>query len=122
MRFYGTCPPQQVCSVLCQSDIYVSTSLGETAGYAVVEAALHELPLVATPTGWAARLVQHGNTGFRIPPKDPQAVAEAVTMVARRSAMMGRLARRRAETVIPSWTQTGRLHIELYRMLIGNRS
>ena len=112
--FHGTCPPDRVCSLLCQSDVFASSSLGETAGYAVVEAALHELPVVATPTGWAARLVENGRTGYRIPPKNPGALAEALVCAARHCTTLGQEARRWAKRAIPTWSETGQNHAALY--------
>ena len=46
--------------------------------YALIEAMMAGLPVVATEVGGVPELVEDGVTGFLVPPRDPDALAEAL--------------------------------------------
>jgi glycosyltransferase involved in cell wall biosynthesis len=62
--------------VLADWDVYVQPSLGEPFGIAALEAMAAGLPVVATSAGGLPELVEHGRTGWLIPPCDPSALAD----------------------------------------------
>ena len=59
-------------------DIFVLTSLTEGMPLVLVEAMAYGKPIVATDVGGVRELVKDGETGFVVPPKNPEAFAEAV--------------------------------------------
>jgi glycosyltransferase involved in cell wall biosynthesis len=61
-----------------EHDALVHPSTFEGFGMAVVEAMSQGLPVIATPVGCAAALVRAGETGWRVPPRDPAALAAAM--------------------------------------------
>ncbi len=61
--------------ILAASDIFVLSSESEGLPLAVIEAEMAGLPVVASSVGGMADLVQDGVTGFLVPPRNPEALA-----------------------------------------------
>lgn len=81
-------------------DISVLTSLSEGLSIAILESMNHGIPVVATRVGGNPELVVEGETGFLVPPRNPEAFAERVTALLRDPALRHRLGaagRRRVE-------------------------
>jgi glycosyltransferase involved in cell wall biosynthesis len=79
--------------------VLAPSTLPESFGRGVVEAAAMQRPVLASPLGGPAETVLHGETGWLVPPGDPEAWARAVkaalgTSPAARTAM-GQAARQR---------------------------
>ena len=86
-----------VASLLPGIDVFVLSSINEGLPLALLEAMACARPVVATDVGAAAAVVGGGGTGLLVPPKDPDALAGAVTRLLRDtkgSANMGATARR----------------------------
>ncbi len=60
------------------ADVLVHPARSEALSGALIEAAGHGLPCVATDTGGTAEIVETGVTGLLVPPGDAQALAGAV--------------------------------------------
>lgn len=59
-------------------DIFVLPSDCEPFGLIVVEAMARGLPVVATQAGGVPEIVVHGETGYLVPPRQPEAMAAAI--------------------------------------------
>lgn len=57
-------------------DVYAQPSVVEPFGIAALEAMAAGLPVVATTGSGLQEFVQHGHSGWLVPPKDPDALAE----------------------------------------------
>ena len=64
--------------ILTASDIFVLSSRWEGLPYTIIEAMMAGLPVVATRVGGVLELVEDGVTGFLVPPRNPDALAEAL--------------------------------------------
>ena len=77
LRLAGHCDDMP--AALALADVVVSASLEpEGFGRAVIEAQAMERPVIATDHGGAAETVEHGVTGWRVPPGDAGALAAAL--------------------------------------------
>ncbi|MCD4812143.1 glycosyltransferase family 4 protein [bacterium] len=59
-------------------DVFVLPSECEPFGLVLIEAMARGIPVVATQAGGVPDIVTHGETGLLVPPRDPEALAEAI--------------------------------------------
>jgi glycosyltransferase involved in cell wall biosynthesis/SAM-dependent methyltransferase len=97
-RFLG--PVDDMPALMNAADALVLSSVVEGLPIALIEAACSGLPAVATDAGGVREAVLDGQTGFICPPRDPAALAEAMSRLAALSpeacARMGLAARAHA--------------------------
>ncbi len=93
VHFTGQLPPATVRQVLENSaDIFVLNSTYEGLPHVLLEAASYGVPIVATNVGGTGEVVQHKQNGLLIPPDDPEALLEALTVLYNNPALAKRLA------------------------------
>jgi glycosyltransferase involved in cell wall biosynthesis len=76
IRWLGRIPRSATSQLYQTSDVFVFPTLSDGFGITQLEALAHGLPVITTPN--CGRVVEEGKTGFMIPPRDPQALAEAI--------------------------------------------
>lgn len=74
---------QDIPAILSQSDAFVLSSDYEGMPLAILEAMAARLPVVATAVGGVPQLVMDGETGYLVPPRQPQALADAMAALLR---------------------------------------
>ena len=57
------------------ADVFVLPTLGDTYGWALLEAMAARLPIISTSVGAIPEIVHHGVNGFVVPPSSPQELA-----------------------------------------------
>jgi glycosyltransferase involved in cell wall biosynthesis len=67
---------------LAAADIFVLPSLHENQSFAILEAMAAGLPVLSTRVGGTPELVQHGVTGWLVPPSCPDQLAEGMALLA----------------------------------------
>jgi len=98
--------------------IFVSSSRREPFANANLEAMAAGRPIVATRVGGNVEMVEHEVSGLLVEPEDPEGLAKAILRVLedeKRAEVMGRAARRQAETF--SWDGMVDKYEGLYREL-----
>jgi len=89
-----------VAAVLKVSDIGILASHEEGFSNAILEYMAASLPVVATAVGGNVEAICDGQTGFLVPPRDPEALGEAIVLLANDpelSSKMGQLGRKKVE-------------------------
>jgi glycosyltransferase involved in cell wall biosynthesis len=105
--------------VLSAFDVFVLSSHDEGMSNAILEAMAMEKPVVATDVGGTGEVVRHGQSGLLVPPKNPEALAAAVSDILSQPARareMGRLGRRIVEQGFSAHSmvrQMERLYLDL---------
>lgn len=100
VHFLGNRPDVE--QVMAAMDVFQLTSVSEGLSNTIQEAMATGLPVVATAVGGADELVVHGATGFLVPPKQPESLADALEGLLSDPSLrarMGAAARERAEQV-----------------------
>lgn len=78
-------------AIMAGLNVLVNPSMDESACYTVAEALLMRKGVIATNVGGLPDTVRHGQTGLLIPPADPAALADAVTLLLTDPELAGRL-------------------------------
>ncbi len=101
------------------ADLYVSPSLGEGFSLALADAMAAGLPQVVCDVEGCSDVVDHNQTGLIVPPKNPEAMAEAVGNLLMNQDLRIHLSegsRTKAKTF--HWDVIVEKHLEIYHQLI----
>ena len=77
-RLLGTRPPEQMPAEFAAADVFCLPSWWEAMPLSVLEAMATGLPVVATDVGDVGRSVADGVTGFVVPVRNPEKLADAL--------------------------------------------
>lgn len=80
LRFLGF--QRDVQPIILASDVLLLTSVEESFGLVIVEAAACGRPAIATACGGPEEIVRDGETGYLVPCQDPDALGRALTRLA----------------------------------------
>lgn len=104
VRVLGHVPWQQLAEWYRRATVFVMPSHYETFGISVIEAMAFGLPVVATNVGGLPEIVEDGVTGILVPPKDPDALAEAAIHLLRDPELRRRLGRAARDRVVSEFS------------------
>jgi len=104
VRFLGKIPHEDVPLAIAAGDVFVLPSLSEGLPTVVCEAMACGRPVVATAVDGTPEIVRDGETGFLVPPRDPEALARALARVLDDPALAGRMAERAGEIARERYT------------------
>ncbi|WP_144639459.1 glycosyltransferase family 4 protein [Bordetella genomosp. 13] len=103
----------------CASDVFVTTPWYEPFGITPVEAMACGRPVVGSDTGGIRSTVVHGQTGFLVPPRDPEVLAVRLAALARDRNLcrrMGAAGQRRAHRLY-TWQRVAHALLGVYRQV-----
>jgi glycosyltransferase involved in cell wall biosynthesis len=94
-----------VADVLPGFDVFVLASVPRSEGLptAILEAMACGVPIVATRVGGVSEIVEEGKTGYLVPPRDPPALADAVSRLLRDDELRADLGRCARKLVQERW-------------------
>jgi glycosyltransferase involved in cell wall biosynthesis len=107
--------------LLAAVDLFVLPSLWEGLSVALLEAMAAGKPIVATAVSGTVQAMTHGQTGLVVPPRDSQALANAIVQLLSKPAQaqaMGRAAKQHV-TINYSAQKQANEHLALYRQLLN---
>ncbi len=76
LRWHGPLPRSRAAAMFAAAQVFVLPTISDGFGIAQLEALAHGLPVIVSPN--CARIVADGVTGHIIPPRDADALAEAI--------------------------------------------
>ena len=79
LRLVGQCDDMPAALALSDVVVHASTK-PEAFGRVVIEAQAMARPIIAADLGGPVETVRHGETGWRVPPNDPDALAAAIAV------------------------------------------
>jgi glycosyltransferase involved in cell wall biosynthesis len=114
----GAVSEEEILTQLCAAHMFVLASMHEPLGVAYMEAMSAEVPTIGTDAGGVPELIQDGENGLLVPPKDPKALADAIARLATNPEMARQLSRAGRETILKSFRSTQGAET-LYEMITG---
>jgi glycosyltransferase involved in cell wall biosynthesis len=91
-----------VAAILSSLDVFVLSSYTECFPLSLLEAMAAGRPAVCTAVGGIPEMIDEGRTGYVVPPRDPEALADRISLVLsdpHLADQMGRAARARVESM-----------------------
>lgn len=122
VRFLGR--RGDVAALLGELDLVVHAAEHEACPFALLEALAHGVPVVACANGGVAEIIEHGSSGWLVPPRRPDLLAEQVEALLDNPAGMQRsaeLGRRRVEDLFDIRASVASLR-EIYARLVATAS
>ncbi|HEY8766559.1 MAG TPA: glycosyltransferase family 4 protein [Dehalococcoidia bacterium] len=109
VHFRGRVSDDDLARFMKDADVYVSPSLAEGFGLAVLEAMSTGLPVIVAASGALPELVDHERTGLIVPPADAPAMADAVRRLLDDRSLRSKLGLAAAKAVNGqyTWEETG---------------
>jgi glycosyltransferase involved in cell wall biosynthesis len=117
IRFFGSVSPDGVPQLMNDHHLLILPSYQEGRPNVVLEAMAAALPVLATDIEGTRELVQHGQTGWLVPPGDIDALSERLTTVLgakRNLAAVGLAGRQWLQEQGLTWSETARNYRHLY--------
>jgi 2-deoxystreptamine N-acetyl-D-glucosaminyltransferase/2-deoxystreptamine glucosyltransferase len=122
VHFTGFLPHAQIPAVLRHVDMLVLPSLYEDLSSVLIEAMASGLPVVATRVGGTADLVNDGVNGLLVAPRDPAALATAISRILGDPAAAARMASAARRTAAAyAWPDLARNVLDVYRQVTAGR-
>jgi len=94
-------PHRELPKLMGRWDVTVIPSVQEAFGVAALESSAMEVPVVASDVGGLRDTVRDGQTGLLVPPRSPEAIADALIMILQDADLrrrMGRAGRERVQS------------------------
>jgi len=109
--------------LLKTADIYIMPSLHEGLSLAMLEAMSMGLAMIASSVGGAAEVIEDGKSGFLIPPRDAESLAEKISFLAGNSRLREKLGENARERVVRDYSLQSRSRQleDLYRGIIKSK-
>lgn len=119
IRFQGRLDRPTLAGELARADLAILPSHTETFGLSIAEAQAAGLPVISYHTGAIPEVVQNGETGILVRPRDPSALAEAILHLIENPAQARRMGERGASFMRAnfSWRKAAETMLESLQFL-----
>jgi len=116
-------PEDRVMAEYRRHDMLLWTSSYEGFGLVLIEAMSQRLPVIATPSGYAASIIRDGDSGLLVPFRDAEAIVTAITGLLADPARRRRLAdAARVAVAGLSWRVTATRTLDVYEQALADRT
>jgi glycosyltransferase involved in cell wall biosynthesis len=121
VHFTGRVSTEELVRLYNQATLVVSPSLYEGFGLPAAEAMSCGRPILATTGGAFPEVVDHGQTGWLVPPADSRALADAIRMLLGAPDLRERLGRAGRQAVLDrfNWTRAAHGVLDVYEEAIA---
>jgi len=99
VKFVGQIPNERVSEYMAASDIFILPSLSEGFPVVILEAMASGLPIVTTRVTGLPEIVNNGENGFLVEPRNPQQLAEKILLLFRENGLREEISRNNKEKV-----------------------
>lgn len=115
--FTGNIPPDNVYSYLKAADIMALPSTEEAFGIAYIEAMACGSPVIGCEGEGPSDFVEHGKTGYLVPPNEPDTIANIVQHLSDNRTKIEQMGDKAREYVLENltWAENARQNEEIYQ-------
>lgn len=114
-EFRGRIEPEDMAGLCDEADVFVNSSIVDNQPLSILEAFAAGLAVVSTPTGDIRSMVEHGKTGWIVPPDDPQAMAGSICYIlGHQEEARAVVCRARREVEKFTWPDVSHKWVDLY--------
>jgi len=112
-----------VAELLRRLDLYVLSSTTEGISLTLLEAMATKLPIVATNVGGNPEVVIDGETGYLVPPQNPEEMAKKLLLLINDKNLRRQMGEKGRERVIANFSikETAKKYEELYSSVLSKR-
>jgi len=104
---------------LYESDIFLMSSAWEGLPIALTEAAVSGLPCIVTDVGGCAEVIENSKNGKVVPPKNPQALADAIISFINQPKLIEEYSKNALQNSTQySISKAAQLHLDLYSSML----
>jgi D-inositol-3-phosphate glycosyltransferase len=122
VTFLGAQAQDTLPSYYSAADMVVVPSHYESFGMVALEAMACGTPVIASKVGGLSFTVQDGITGFHVPERDPEALAEKISLLLKDQDLRSRLSVQATQWVQRySWSKVAGQIVSLYRRLVPDQ-
>lgn len=123
VEFAGSRPRRVLARYYSACDVFVTTPWYEPFGITPIEAMACRRPVIGSDTGGIRYTVVDGETGFLVAPRDPDALATKLAVLAQDKWLAARMGRAGAERARKhfTWRQVGAELAEIFGALVSDR-
>ncbi|MCP4137465.1 MAG: glycosyltransferase family 4 protein [bacterium] len=122
VTFTGKIPIETLVELYSQTEIAVAPSLYEGFGFPAAEAMACEVPVISSTGGALPEVVgEHLKTGYLVPPRDAQAIADGIDYLVENPVerdRMGKAARKRVLDVF-TWENAAKQMVDSYQEAVN---
>lgn len=119
VRLLGSLPHDEVIRAMRKAELFVLPSVAEGLGIVFIEAQACGTPVIGTNVGGIPDVIIHEETGLLVPPRDAQALAQAMVMLLENKALAQRLATEAQQQASRfAWPRIVESYDQLYKELI----
>ena len=120
VRLTGSVSEHQIIELMRSADLFVAPSHAEPLGVVYMEAMAMGVATIGTSAGGVAEIIDSGKDGLLVPPRDPEALAEAIQSLIDNPDRRRSLAKAGRESVVANFdARIGAA--TLYERIHGNR-
>ena len=114
---------KDICEFLSLLEIYVSSSVRESFGLALIEAIAFNKPVVATSVGIAPEVVLNNKTGILVQPKDSSELSNGIIKLLQNKALSEKMAQSARGLIKKKFSLENmiRKYEEVYLDILGER-
>lgn len=103
VRMTGSVAEHEIIALMRQADLFVAPSHAEPLGVVYMEAMAMGVAAIGTAAGGVAEIIDSGVNGVLVPPKDPDALAEAIRFLIADPAHRRRLAEAGRRSIVKNY-------------------
>ena len=122
VEFLGSKPYSEIKSYIAKASVCIFPSYAEAMPVSWLEAMALEKVIIGSDIGWSNEIIENGNNGFKVNPKDYATFASRILEVIKNTKLKNRIEKEARKTILKTFSTkvTALQTIEFYKTIISN--